>query len=128
MKNEKICCDIMILHIYIKNQNILCTIPDIRSESDRIFCHFGWFFVFYQPPSSSLMIPKFKILKKWKKHLEILHHLHHFTSFYKCVPIAGVVWCMVPEIWSVADRFFLSFWTVFALLPSNNPKNQNLKR
>ena len=23
------------------------------------------------------------------------------------------IWCMVPEIWSVMDREFLSFWTVF---------------
>ena len=34
------------------------------------------------------------------------------------------------EIWSATRQIFLSFWTVFALLPlpPNNPKNQNLEK
>ena len=39
---------------------------------------------------------KIKISKKWKKHLEIL-------SFYTCVPKIMIRWCIVPEIWCVAD-------------------------
>ena len=41
---------------------------EIRSETDRIFCHFGPFFTL----SSLLIIPKIKILrKKWNKCLEM---------------------------------------------------------
>ena len=32
---------------------------------------------------------------------------------------------MVPEIWSMTDRFFLSFWTI---LPSIDPENQNFEK
>ena len=39
-----------------------------------------------------------------------------------------IIWWMVPKIWSEADRIFLSFWTVFALLPPNNPKNQHFEK
>ena len=32
---------------------------------------------------------------------------------------------MVPQIWSAMDRIFCHFGLFFALLPPNNPKNQN---
>ena len=25
-----------------------------------------------------------------------------------------IIWCMIPEIWSVTNRIFLSFWSVFS--------------
>ena len=37
-------------------------------------------------------------------------------------------WCMVPEILSATDRFFWRFGSLFALLPSKNPKNQNFEK
>ena len=43
-----------------------------------------------------------KILEKWKKCLEIL-------SIYTCVPWMKIIWCMVPEIWSMTDRIFCHF-------------------
>ena len=49
---------------------IWCTVPEIRSETDRIFCHFGPFFPLLPPSTptpSPLIIPKIKILKKMKK-------------------------------------------------------------
>ena len=52
---------------------IRCNVPEIWSETDRIFCHFGPFFALKNP----LIISKIKILKKWKKCLEIL-------SFHTC--------------------------------------------
>ena len=64
------------------------------------FCHFGPFFAFL-----TLIIWKIKILKNEKKGLEIL-------SIYTCVPTMTIRWCMVPEIWSMTDRIFLSFWTI----------------
>ena len=36
---------------------------------------------------------------------------------HTCVSYIKIIWCMVPEIWSVTDRIFLSFWIIFALLP-----------
>ena len=52
-----------------------CMITELWSTTDWMFCHSGPFFALYLPP---LWTQKIKILKKWKKHLEI--------SFYKCVP------------------------------------------
>ena len=63
-----------------------------------IFCHSRMFFSLlppYEPIES-------KFLKKWKKKI---------LSFYKFVPLMAFIWCMVPQIWSVTDRLFLSFWT-----------------
>ena len=49
-----------------------CTVLEIQSKTDKIFCHFGLFFALLPCPHS-LMILKIKILKKeWKKFLEIL--------------------------------------------------------
>ena len=39
-----------------------------------------------------------------------------------------IIWCMVPETWSMTDRIFCHFGLFFALLPSNNPKNQNIEK
>ena len=52
------------------------------------FCH-----------STLLTNQKIKILKKWKKHLEIL-------SFYTCVSQITFIWCMVPKIWSTTGTIF----------------------
>ena len=35
---------------------------------------------------------------------------------------------MVPEIWRVTDRIFCDFGPFFALLPPNNPENQNFEK
>ena len=35
---------------------------------------------------------------------------------------------MAPEIWSVTNRIFCHFGQFFALLPPNNPKNQNFEK
>ena len=66
---------------------------------------------------------KIKILKKWKNCQEIL-------SFYTCIPQMKIIWCMVPVIWSVTDRIFLSFCTVVFLFNplTTNPKNQNFEK
>ena len=37
-----------------------------------------------------------------------------------------VIWSMVPELWSVADTTFLSFWAIFCpFTPLTTQKNQN---
>ena len=70
-------------------------VPEIWSETDRIFSHFGPFFGFY--PSNN---PENQNLKKWTNHLEM-------SSFYTCVTKIIIIWCMLPEIWSVTDIFFV---------------------
>ena len=65
---------------------------------------------------------KIKILKKWKKNLQIL-------SFYTCVPQMIIIWCMVSEIWSVMDiicyfRPIFTFWPS----PQKNPEKLKLKK
>ena len=62
---------------------------------------------------------KIKILKKWKKHLEIL-------SFYTCVPQITIIWGMVPDTWSSTDQI-LSFWVIFCPF-TQNMKNQNFEK
>ena len=49
-----------------------------------------------------------KILKKWKKRLEM-------SSFYTCVPKIAI-WCMLPEIWSATDIIFYHFGPFSSLL------------
>ena len=60
-------------------------------------------------PFIPLTTQNFKILKEWNNLLQI--------SFYTSVPQMTIIWCMVPEIWSVIDRIFCHFGPFFALSP-----------
>ena len=78
--------------------------------------NYGSFFQLFPFP---LKTQKIRILKKWKKLLEI--------SFYTCVPLKiTIIWGSVPEIESETDRIFCPFTP--PLPPSNNPENQTLKK
>ena len=68
------------------------TVPEIQSETERIFCYFGPFFGFLP----HLTARKIKIKKNWKRWLEI-------SSFCTCVPKMMIRWCAVPEIWYRMD-------------------------
>ena len=72
------------------------TAPGIWSDTDRMFLSF-WSIFF---PFTPLTTDKIKILKKWKKHLEM-------SSFYTCVPKIMIIWCILPKIWSARDKFFV---------------------
>ena len=74
------------------------------SEADWIFYHFGPFSPFYPPPP--LTTQKIKILKKWKKASR-----DTIIQYTWCVPKIMIIWCMLPEIWSVTHNF-LSFWAI----------------
>ena len=66
-----------------------CTVPAIWCMIDVIvISHFGLF--------HPLTAQKIKILKKWKKHLEI-------SPFYICVLQIMIRWCTVPEICCTTD-------------------------
>ena len=87
--------DIIILHKCTKNKNhdhlLKCSWDMVR---DRYNCYFSFWAIFY--PFNPLRSQKIKILKKWKKPLEIL-------SFFICEPKILIRWCMVPEIWCTTD-------------------------
>ena len=72
-------------------------------------------------PFTPLTIRKIKILKKWNKVLEIL-------SFYTCVPYMTIIWCMVPEKWSVTGRIFIIFDCFLLFYLPDNPKTQNFEK
>ena len=57
--------------------------------------------------------------------------LDQFLSFYTCVLQVlqmTIIWCMVPEIWSMTDRIFCHFGLFFFFLwaPSLSRENINL--
>ena len=70
--------------------------------------------------------PKNQNLKKMKKKKPWRFYTR-FTSFYTCVPEMTIIWCMVPQIWSMTNNFvildhFLPFY------PPKNPNNQNFEK
>ena len=77
------------------------------------FLSFWTIFCLFTP----LKTQKIKILKKWKKLLEIL-------SFYSSVPKIMIIFYTVPEIWHVTNIMVIfHFRLFFALLSPNSPKN-----
>ena len=85
-------------------------------------------------PSPPLTTQKIKILKKWKKHLEI-------SPFYITFPRIMIRCYTASEIWRMTDVLFIfHFGLFFGILflifypplhpythPAKNPKNQDLK-
>ena len=111
--------DIIILHICTTNDNhMMYSSWDMERYRQNILSFWTVFLPFYLwwteffvildhcCPFTLLTTQKIKTLKKSKNQLEIL-------SFYTCVPEMTIIWCMVPEISSMMDRTFLSFWTIF---------------
>ena len=85
--------DIIILDMCTKNYDQM-----MYSSWDMVRdrCNYFSFWAIFCP-FTPLTAWKIKILKKWKKHLEI-------ASFYICVPKITIRWCKVPEIWCATDR------------------------
>ena len=88
-----------ILHMGTKNHNH--EVQFFRWEEQNFLSNFFAFL--------PLTTWKIKMLKKWKKYLEM-------SSFYTCVPRIRIIWCMLPKIWSVTDIIFCHFGPIFALL------------
>ena len=93
-KMKKTPGDIIILHKCTKNYDQM-----MYSSWDMVRdrCNYFSFWAIFCP-FTPLTAWKIKILKKWKKHLEI-------ASFYICVPKITIRWCKVPEIWCATDRW-----------------------
>ena len=135
---------------------IWCTVPEIWSETDRIFCHFGPFSALLPPPTPHPPNPENQNFEnKMKKCLKILsfctcmstinedHMIYgswnikcdrqEFLSFWAIFcPFSTlttqkikfltlkktIIWCMVPDIWSMTDIIFCHSGLFFALLPT----------
>ena len=94
-----------------------------------------YFLPFNPPPLPPLTTQKIKILKKWKKHLEI-------SPFYITFPRIMIRCYTASEIWRMTDVLFIfHFGLFFGILflifypplhpythPAKNPKNQDLKK
>ena len=93
-------------------------IPETRSATDRIFGHFGLFFVLYPLPppptrSPSLTTQIIKTLKKSKKHLQI-----SFGYLQICAD-------MVRD----GCNCYFSFWAIlFLFTPLTAQKNEKFKK
>ena len=87
------------------------------TERDTHYCLSFWaIFCTFTP----LTTRKIKILKKWKKHLDM-------SSFYTCMSKITIIWCMLPEIWSVTDKIFVILG-YFSLLPHYWPRKLRFKK
>ena len=110
--------DIIILHMCTINDNHMIYGSRDMEHDRQNFLSFWTIFC----PFTPLTTQKIKILKKWKKHLEIL-------SFYTSVPKIMIICYTVPEIWCMTDAIVIfHFRLFFALLPHNSPKNENFTK
>ena len=119
-KIKKASGDVIILNLCNKNKIIWCMLTQIWSATYIIFCHFR--------PTFALLPhcwpQKLKLWKNVKKYLMIL-------SFYTCIPLIQIIWCMVPEIWSATDRIFLpscAIFCPFTLLTAQKMKIKKKKK
>ena len=81
-------------------------VPEIWSEMDIFFCHFGTFYAL-SPPNNKENLNFEKMKKRnWR--------CHHFTHVYQKSKSYDV--CFL-SIWSVADKIFVISGPFFALLP-----------
>ena len=105
-KMKKIPGDIIILHMCTINYGQI-----MHGSWDMVHDRCNYFsFCTIFCPFTCLTAQIIKLLKKWKKSLEM-------SSFYICVPKIMIRWCMVPEICCVTDVIIFHFRSFFALLP-----------
>ena len=105
-KMKKASEDIIILHMCTKyHGHMLYCSWDMTC--DRCNCYFSFWAIFC--PFTPLTAWKIKILKKWKKWLEI-------SSFYASIPKIMMISYTIPQIWCVRDVIIFHFGPFFALL------------
>ena len=99
--------DIIILHMCIINKNHMMYGSWDMERERQIFFSFWTIFCLFTP----LTTQKIKILKKWKKCLEI-------SSFYTSVPKIMIICYTIPEILRMMNVIvtFFSSWLIFSFL------------
>ena len=106
-KMKKLPGDIILFHMCTINDNHMMYGSWDMEHDRQNFLSFWTIFC----PFTPLTTQKIKILKKWKKHLEI-------SSFYTSVPKIMIICYTVPEIWCMTDVIVIfHFGLFFALLP-----------
>ena len=97
-----------------------------KGMMDRVFCHFGSFWVIFCH-LTPLTTQKIKILNQWKKKKK---EKAPADIIYPIVPQVTVIWCMIPEIWSLTDRIFviLDYFLPFSPLTTQKIKILKKKR
>ena len=95
-------------------------VPEVWSATNIIFCHFGSFFCTFNPTVTTyLKNQTFKKMEETPGDIIIVH---------MCT-INENHMCMVPDIWSPTDIFFLPFWTIFCVfIPLTTQKIKILKK
>ena len=116
--------DIIILHNCTKNHDhmLYCFWDMVR---DRCNCYFSLWVIFCP------LNPENKILKKWKKLMEIASFYTSvgIASFNTSVPQIMIICYTLPEIWHMMDvTVIFHFGLFFALLLPTSPKNENFKK
>ena len=106
-KLKKATRDIIILHpCPINDIHMMYGFWDMKHDKQNFLSVWTVF-----SPFTPLTTKKIKILKNWKKTLEI-------SSFYTSVPKIMIICYIIPEIWQVMDEIvILHFGLFFALLP-----------
>ena len=102
---------------------IWCTVHEIWSETDRMFCHFGPFLALLPPPTlNPLMILKIKILKKMKKMPEdiilLYIYVYHKWRLYD-------IWFLKCKVRQTEIFVILGHFLPFQ--PPSNLEKQNFK-
>ena len=97
----------------LKNEKIIwCTVLEIQSETDRIFCHFRPFFALIPPSPPN--DPKIK--KKWQKCLEILS----FYTYMCTINEDHDIWFLKYKV--KQKNIFIILGHFFALLHHCGPR------
>ena len=93
-KMKKTPGDVVILHKCTKHYDhmLYCSWDMAR---DGYSCYFSFWAIFC--PFTPITAQKIKILKKWKKYLEV-------SSFYTCAPKIMIRWRTVLKIWCGTDE------------------------
>ena len=109
--------DIIILHMCTKNydQIIYGSWDMVR---DRCNCYFSFLAIFC--PFTPVTVKKIKILKKWKKYVEI-------SSCYISVPKVMTGWCTVPEVYCATDGWMDGWkkWHIEVGAPPNKRREKD---
>ena len=107
LKKWKVSGDIIILDKCTKNHNY-----ETQNET-WFFWHFGWFFAPLPSPPNNPENQNLEKMREASRDLIILH---------KCIKNITIIWCMLPEIWSVTDIIFCHFGSFFVLFHYWPPK------
>ena len=116
----------IILHLCNTNDDHDAWFMRYQAWQTEFFWHFVLFFAllphWHHEKSKMKKKKKKKKIKKKKKKKKNAWRYQFTLGHHKWQS------CVVPEIWSMTDRTFSHFGSFFALLPPNNPENQNFEK